>query len=96
MNKTNLPNYNLKTTLLGGQAFNFDFIPVDKDENCFWGFTQDRVIKLKKNDDTLYWQTYPENDDIDFLKRYLRLDVDYKDILKKIQKDYYIKSAIKK
>lgn len=93
MNKTDLMRFNLETTLLGGQAFNFDF---DKDENCFWGFMQDRVIKLKSENGYLYWQTYPENDDFEFVKRYLRLDVDYPKILKEIQKDKHIKRAIKK
>lgn len=90
MNKLPLPNYNLESTLLGGQAFNFDF-----DREYFYGFTQDKVIKLKKENDNLFWQTYPEKDNLDFLNKYLRLDVNYEKILKKIQKDKYIKSAIK-
>ena len=89
MNKLNLENYNLQTTLLGGQAFNFDFYP---EEQCFYGFTQERVIVLKPNG----WQTYPDNDNFEFLKKYLRLDIDYLEILQQIQKDKYIKSAIKK
>lgn len=93
MNKIDLPNYNLKMTLLGGQAFNFDF---DEFENSFYGFTQDKVIQLTNENGYLFWQTYPENDDSEFVKKYLRLDVDYPKILKKIQKDKYIKSAIKK
>ena len=91
MNKLLLPKYNLHTTLLGGQAFNFDF-----DGEYFHGFTQDKVIKIKKDGDEVCWQTYPENDDINFLRKYLRLDVDYPKILKTIQKDHYIKSAIRK
>ena len=91
MNKIPLQNYDLKTTLLGGQAFNFD-----PDGEYYWGFTQDKVIKLKEEEGMLYWQTYPENDNYEFLKNYLRLDADYHEILKKIQKDKYIKAAIKK
>ena len=95
MNNLSLSHYNLETTLLGGQAFNFDF-----DGEYFWGFTQDKVIKLKTVETlratSLHWQTFPENDDEDFVRRYLRLDVNYPNILKKIQKDNHIQSAIKK
>lgn len=91
MNKLLLEDYNLNMTLLGGQAFNWDF-----DDGFFYGFTNSEVIKLKKEGDKILWQTYPENDDLNFLKSYLRLDVNYQKILKLIQKDKYIKSAIKK
>ena len=91
MNKLLISQYDLKTTLLGGQAFNWDF-----EDGYYHGFTQDKIIKLKQENGNLYWQTFPECDDFDFLKNYLRLDVNYPNILKKIQKDKYIKSAIKK
>src|SRR3989338_9617107 len=95
MNKLILEDYNLEMTLLGGQAFNWDF-----DGEYYYGFTKDKIIKLKPRRDgvtpSLQWQTYPENDDIDFLKSYLRLDVNYKNILNKIQKDRYVKTAVKK
>ncbi len=93
MNKMQLKNYDLSWTLLGGQAFNWDLEPGN---NYLYGFTADKVIKLKKENDNLLWQTYPENDNLEYLKKYLRLDVDYLNILKKIQKDKYVKSAIKK
>ena len=93
MNHIILPQYDLETTLLGGQSFNWDFYP---EENCYYGFTNDKVIKLKKDGDELFWQTYPENDNYNFLKTYLRLSVSYSKILKNIQKDQYIKSAVKK
>ena len=47
MNKLFLPNYDLNMTLLGGQAFNFDFY---EKENVYYGFTKDAVLKLKKED----------------------------------------------
>ena len=91
MNKILLQNYDLNMTLLGGQSFNFDF-----DGEYYWGFTQDKVMKLKKEGDKLHWQTYPEENNLNFLKDYLRLDVDYHEILKKIQKDNHVKAAIRK
>ena len=97
MNKLLLPKYNLEMTLLGGQTFNFD-----SNHEGYYGFTQDKVIELKRVVETphgaslLHWQTYPEHDDIDFLKNYLRLDVNYENILKKIQKDSFVKKAVKK
>lgn len=95
MNRINLPNYNLEMTLLGGQAFSWDYYP---DENTFYGFTSDQAIKLvrARHGMPYEWQTYPQKDDFDFLKNYLRLDVDFTKILNKIKKDKYIKSAIKK
>ena len=92
MNRLFLPDYDLNMTLLGGQAFNWDFNPA---EESYLGFTQNKLIKLKKQNETLFWQTYPHADDIDFLRKYLRLDADYKNILNKIQKDKHIKTAIK-
>lgn len=95
MNEIPFSDYNLDLTLLGGQAFNFDY-----EDGFFFGFTQDKIIKLKAvemhHGASLHWQTYPENDDFKFLETYLRLKVDYPKILKTIQKDKYIKSAIRK
>ena len=96
MNKLYLSHYDLNMTLLGGQSFAWDF-----EDGCYFGFTRNKAIKLKMDVETchskslLYWQTYPEKDDFNFLKKYLRLDVDYPTIMKKIQKDNHIKSAIK-
>lgn len=91
MNKLLLPDYDLNMTLLGGQSFAWDF----KDD-YYLGFTRDKAIKLKKEKHFLFWQTYPEKDDLDFVKKYLRLDVNYPKIIKNIQTDRYMKSAIKK
>lgn len=79
-------------TLLGGQAFNFDF---HEEENTYYGFTKGSVLKFKKENDDLFWQTYPKKNDLDFIKMYLRLDTDYEKILKTIKKDIHIKKAIK-
>lgn len=90
MNKTYLPNYDLSKTLLGGQSFVWDLI-----DGYYYGFTKNRIIKLKKEKDYLFWQTYSKNDDFDFIEKYLRLNVDYENILKTISKDRHIENAIK-
>lgn len=91
MNEIELHNYNLEKTLLGGQSFNWDLI-----DGTFYGFFVDKVVKLKQEENKLYWQTYPEKDNFDFIKQYLRLDVDYNKILTQINKDEWVDASIKK
>ncbi len=91
MNKLPLSDYNLDMTLLGGQSFAWDF-----EDGYYYGFTNNKIIKLKHKNNILYWQTYPDNDELEFVRNYLRLDADYKNILKKIQKDRFVKLAIQK
>ena len=96
MNNFYLPKYDLSMTLLGGQSFAWDF-----EDGYYWGVTKDKGIKLKivkaiHELPLLHWQTYPEKDNFNFIKEYLRVDVNYPKIIKKIQKDNHIKAAIKK
>lgn len=90
-NKTEIHNYNLEKTLLGGQSFNWDFI-----DGWYYGFFVDKVVKLKLENNDLLWQTYPENDNYEFVKNYLRLDENYDSILALINKDKTVATAIKK
>lgn len=90
MNKLQLNNYNFQHTLLGGQAFNWDFI-----NGAYYGFTQSRVIKIIEKDNYILWQTYPENDEFGFLTKYLNIDNEYeKKLLHISKKDKYIKVAV--
>lgn len=91
MNKLYLPNFDLQMTLLGGQSFAWDFI-----DGAYYGFTKDRVIKIIRDGEYIYWQTFPKKDDFDFIKKYLRLDVNYEEVLKKISKDEHVKKAAAK
>ncbi|MBI2356758.1 hypothetical protein HYV12_01775 [Candidatus Dojkabacteria bacterium] len=91
MNKLYFPDFDLYSTLLGGQSFSWD---LEGDE--FRGFTSSRYIKLKKDGDFLLWQTYPVTDDYNYLKKYLRLDVNYEDILNQFPKDEHIEKAKEK
>lgn len=91
MNEIELHNYNLEKTLLGGQSFNWDLI-----DGTFYGFFVDKVVKLRQEENKLYWQTYPEKDNFDFIKQYLRLGVDYNKILTQINKDEWVDASIKK
>lgn len=89
MNRTYLPNYNLLITLLGGQSFGWDF-----DGEWFYGFTIDCAAKIKREGDDILWQTYPIKDNYEWLSKYLRLDVDYNNILNQVSKDQHVKAAI--
>lgn len=88
-NITDLIDYDLNSTLLGGQSFNWDLI-----DGWYYGFFKDKVVKLKQDKNELYWQTYPVKDDFDFIKNYLRLDIDYTSVLSKINKDKWMNAAI--
>jgi N-glycosylase/DNA lyase len=91
MNKLYLPNFNLYATLLGGQAFSWNYINGE-----FVGTTSSRVIKVKRDGDDIYWQTYPKKDDWECFSKYFRLDENYQEILSKYPKDKYIQKAVEK
>jgi N-glycosylase/DNA lyase len=90
MNKIKINQFNLRDTLLGGQSFSWDQIG-----DYFYGFTQNELIKLKQDQNSIYWQTYPEKDNFDLVKNYLRIDFDYENMLTRIKKDEHINKAIK-
>ncbi len=76
-------NINLQTTLLGGQAFNWDYI-----DNKYYGFTHNGLIII----DNVKITQINENIDMD---EYLGNNLDYESIKKEINKDKYIDEAIK-
>ena len=52
MQKFLYPNFNPDLTLLGGQAFNWE-----KDGEFYYGVFTDRVLKVKYEDDYLFWES---------------------------------------
>ncbi len=87
------PDFNHKVTLLGGQSFTWSLI--DDSVNEYIGFTQDKVLHIAYLNDTLYWQTYPKNNDIDFIKDYFGVNINYTKIVKVIAKDKHVANAMK-
>lgn len=79
-------NIDLDITLLGGQAFNWEYI-----NNSYYGFTQNGVIKVYEKDGYIHSEQKNENIDIN---KYLGLDLDHKYIRSVINKDKYIHNAI--
>jgi N-glycosylase/DNA lyase len=100
MNFIEVENYNLDLTLNSGQVF------VWKKIDDFWyGSTVNGVIKLQQSQvqngglnekKGIFWQTYPEKDNAEFIKEYLRLDDDYKIITQKIGQDVHVHKALQK
>jgi N-glycosylase/DNA lyase len=91
MNKIPFERINHQITLLGGQSFAWDFI-----DGSYYGFTQDCIIELKFNDDeeTLEWQTYPENDRSDIVESYFSSKNLLKEVKSSFPKDSYLEKAI--
>ena len=89
MNYLELPNYNLNKTLLGGQAFNWDYI-----NGYYCGFAIDKLIKITPNKNGILWQTYPDNNDYMYISNLLNIDIDFDLIIQSIQKDENIKRAV--
>lgn len=89
MNRLKIDNFNFQATLLGGQSFSWDYNGTE-----YKGVTSERYIVLKPvAENEVLWQTYPFKDDLEYLKRYLRLDVDYEGILEKFPRDEFIDKA---
>lgn len=88
MNRIYLPKINLPVTLLGGQAFTWDNI-----DGVYYASMQNRIVKIKQEADYLFWQTYPDKDDEEFIRRYFRADDNYEEILNNILKDSFVRTS---
>jgi len=81
--------FNLEHTLQCGQLFRWEKIG-----DCWYGVVKEKIIKIRQSDDTLQFQIFPSETDIEFLQLYLRLDDNLPHILSQIKKDETIKKAI--
>lgn len=83
--------FNLKATLECGQCFRWNMI----NENVYIGVIQDRVIKIKQENDFIYVSSNNMYDLENVVRDYFDLDRDYKSIEKEIVKiDEHIKEAV--
>ncbi|MCX8035205.1 MAG: hypothetical protein N3A71_02900 [Candidatus Dojkabacteria bacterium] len=80
MNKIHYPKFDAKLTFLGGQTLTWEeeFYP---DKTVFWGFYSKYIIQIKYDikKEVLYWQTYPQQDRYDIIKKILRFDYYFED-----------------
>ncbi len=91
-NKIPLTDFNYDLTLLGGQSFSWDKL---SDNKTYLGTTDTNAIVIRPTKDTLYWQTYPKQNDLSFIKEYFQIKKDYMKIIETIKQDPIIAKAIK-
>ncbi|MBN1374484.1 hypothetical protein JW962_04100 [Candidatus Dojkabacteria bacterium] len=91
MNRLEISNFNPDLTLLGGQGLTWEY---DKTAKVYYGVTSQNVIELKKYGKDFLWQTYPNLDDYEFIRKYFRLDLPYREIIDQIAVDSLTKSAV--
>lgn len=90
MNQIVVSDYDLNSTLSSGQTFVWDYV-----NETWYGSTIRGVIKLIQKEDTIFWQTYPQNNDDILLHYYLQLDFDYNSFIAQTKKDEHISKSIK-
>lgn len=88
LNKSMVP-FSLEHTLDCGQLFRWQ-----KVDDWWYGIVEDRVIKIKQNNEKLTFHFFPETKNQGFIENYLRLDDDLPHILFRISKDENISRAI--
>lgn len=91
MNRLYFPKFNIDLTLNGGQAFNWQ-----KFDEYYYGVFSECIIKVKYENETLFWQTYPVQNDLKLVEKIFRIDFDYETMLAEISKDEFVNVAIKK
>lgn len=89
LNKTEFPDIALDLMLLGGQTFCWE----KTGANNYIGFDREGLIELYYDNKDLYWQTYPNKDDINKINKYFRIDLDHGQIHNLIFLDEFVKRA---
>lgn len=91
MNKLYLPNYNFSATLLGGQSFAWEYI----DEE-YIGHLTNSIVILKQDGDHIFWQTYPQKDNIHLIENYFNIYESYEQKITKLKRDNHLSEVFKK
>jgi len=83
--------FSLEHTLRCGQLFRWR-----KLGGWWYGVVDEKVVKIRQIDDKLWFQTFPEEMDANFVKNYFRLDDDLPYILSQISRDEHVRKAIQR
>ncbi len=82
--------FNLENVLLGGQTFSWDKI----DQQTFLGVVGQKAIVLRARNKEVFWQTFPQQDDKEFVGEYFQ--VQQITPIDTLEKDPILNQAIKK
>lgn len=89
-NKTKISNLNLEQTLTSGQTFAWH-----KYDDFYVGSFIESAMVVKQVEEEIFWQTYPEKDNIEFFRNYFNLNSNHGKAIQEISKDSKIQPALK-
>ncbi len=91
MNKLDIKQIDPIITLLSGQTFLWK-----KTEKKIIGSFIDKIVILEQVNSDWYWQTYPEKDNYEFIKKYFGVEVNEGAFVNKFNTDNHVVNAYKK
>jgi len=83
--------FSLEHTLRCGQLFRWR-----KLGDWWYGVVDEKVVKIRQIDDKLWFRTFPEEIDANFVKNYFRLNDNLPQILSQISRDEYVREAVQR